>query len=363
MTHKQIFTKYMIEYDKANITSSYPSLTKYEIATVLDKAYLALIAQKLTGNNVRKAPFESDVKSVSDIQGLIVTITKKLDNGKDLNQFTKVKGYPYSDKDLYDDDLYTSEREYISIAGGQLRSMPDNVRSCSLPTDFLYFVSAGIPTDVQSYAGIMNEYSYSFEKGGAIKPMDNKQEDYKDFKLKRYRFTPVKLVNHQIAEKFFATAYNIPWIKNPVCYLEGNQLFVVADPIIGIPNLYYVQDIDGKPAENKLTISYRQPDENGNAVVYKDQQLSNGTLYSIMTNKNTLPIVKYNGEVVEPAEWISITYIKRPNLFVDTLDSDAEFELSDTIAEELISLAISYALENVESPRLNAHLGIRGLEG
>lgn len=47
MTHSDIYTKFMIEYDKANITSSYPSLTKYEIATILDKAYLALIAQNI----------------------------------------------------------------------------------------------------------------------------------------------------------------------------------------------------------------------------------------------------------------------------------------------------------------------------
>ena len=53
MTHSDIYTKYMIEYDKAQITSSYPSLTKYEIATLLDKAYLAIIAQKFTGNNAR----------------------------------------------------------------------------------------------------------------------------------------------------------------------------------------------------------------------------------------------------------------------------------------------------------------------
>jgi len=44
MTHSDIYTKYMIEYDKAEITSSYPSLTKKEIATILDKAYLALIS-------------------------------------------------------------------------------------------------------------------------------------------------------------------------------------------------------------------------------------------------------------------------------------------------------------------------------
>jgi hypothetical protein len=62
----------MIEYDKANVTSSYPSLTEYEVATFLDKAYNALIAQKVTGNNVRRASFESDVKSIADLGPLVV---------------------------------------------------------------------------------------------------------------------------------------------------------------------------------------------------------------------------------------------------------------------------------------------------
>lgn len=73
MTHKDIYTKFLIEYDKANVTSSYPSLTEYEAATILDKAYLALIGQKVTGNNVRRAPFEADIKSVSDLQPLVKT--------------------------------------------------------------------------------------------------------------------------------------------------------------------------------------------------------------------------------------------------------------------------------------------------
>ena len=71
MTHADIFTKFMIEYDKANITSSYPSLTDYEIATVLDKAYLALLAQKITGNNPRQVGFEADVKAIEDMRPLI----------------------------------------------------------------------------------------------------------------------------------------------------------------------------------------------------------------------------------------------------------------------------------------------------
>ena len=73
LTHSDIKKKFLIEYDKANITSSYPSLTDYEIATILDKAYLALIAQKVTGNNPRQAGFETDNKAIADIQPLVIT--------------------------------------------------------------------------------------------------------------------------------------------------------------------------------------------------------------------------------------------------------------------------------------------------
>jgi hypothetical protein len=44
MTQNDIYTRFMIEYDKANVTSSYPSLTPIEIAIILNKAYLALMA-------------------------------------------------------------------------------------------------------------------------------------------------------------------------------------------------------------------------------------------------------------------------------------------------------------------------------
>lgn len=82
MTHKDIYEKFMIEYDKENVTTSYPSLTEYEIATLLDKAYLALIAQKFTGNNTRKVPFEGDEKAVEDLQPLIRTTTSNVLSGK-----------------------------------------------------------------------------------------------------------------------------------------------------------------------------------------------------------------------------------------------------------------------------------------
>lgn len=73
MTHNDVLIKFMIEYDKVPVTSSYPSLTKLEIASLLNKAYLALISQKYTGNNLRQAAFEGDFKSIVDLQELVVT--------------------------------------------------------------------------------------------------------------------------------------------------------------------------------------------------------------------------------------------------------------------------------------------------
>ena len=74
MTYKDVYNKFMIEYDKADISSSYPSLTIYEVATLLDKAMLALIAQKVTGNNPRKQVLDLDMKGVADLRCLTKTL-------------------------------------------------------------------------------------------------------------------------------------------------------------------------------------------------------------------------------------------------------------------------------------------------
>jgi len=75
-THEDIYERFLIEYDKANITSSYPSLTKHEAVAILNKAYIALISQKFTGNNLRKASFEVDIKAIEDLQPLVITTTE-----------------------------------------------------------------------------------------------------------------------------------------------------------------------------------------------------------------------------------------------------------------------------------------------
>ena len=314
MTHKDIYTKFMIEYDKANVTSSYPSLTEYEVATVLDKAYNALIAQKVTGNNVRRSSVESDVKSISDLQPL-------LDHAHPVFQDFDASG------------------EEVAI----------NIATCNLPSNFLYFVQMYLVQKVKAsdstglnvnedavYAGPNTDFENKYPdvdmpqaevtSGHIYTPLDTQIPSKNPADAKKYRRIPVRLVPHQVAEKFFATSYNMPWIKVPVCYIENNKVNVVYDlmnpPYVSVgaaahmvfvkkPNTF-VKDFDSAPfvGNNPVDVSFFDcPDQNAQAI--KD-------LY--------------------------------------------QFECNDTVAEELISLAVSFALENVESSRLNSKLNMRGLE-
>lgn len=245
MTHNDIYTKFMIEYDKANVASSYPSLTEYEIATILDKAYNALIAQKFTGNNPRRSSFESDNKSISDLQPLIKTDVCSTGSLNKVNSF-----------------------------------------SAELPDEFLYYISSYIECNVSGESGPMDELTT--------------------------RIINLKLVDHNTANKFLISQTNLPWVKTPVCYIEDNKITVIYDPMM--------QDLETD---------------------------------------------------------VYITFIKKPNTFVkenltegatffswvgNTVPGAYKFECNDTVAEELISLAVTFALENVESQRLNTKLNMRGLE-
>lgn len=251
MTHKDIYTKFMIEYDKANVASSYPSLTEYEIATILDKAYNALIAQKFTGNNPRRSSFESDNKSISDLQPLIKT------------------------------DVCTGSLDAV------------NSFSANLPNEFLYYISSCIEHTIP-------------EKS---KPMDELA----------VRIINVKLVDHNTANKFLISPTNLPWVKTPVCYIEGNEITVIYDPMM--------QDL-----ETDIYVTFiKKPN------TFVKEKLTEGNTYFTFVEKKD-----ENGDVIVPKEY--------------------KFECNDTVAEELISLAVTFALENVESQRLNTKLNMRGLE-
>lgn len=84
MTYNDIYKNFLIEYDKADVSSSYPSLTNEEIAAILDKAMYALIAQKVTGNNPRKVALDMDSKAMSDIAPLIKYFDTKKSDGESL---------------------------------------------------------------------------------------------------------------------------------------------------------------------------------------------------------------------------------------------------------------------------------------
>lgn len=245
MTHSDIYTKFMIEYDKAQITSSYPALTKYEIATLLDKGYLALIAQKLTGNNQRRVPFEADVKAIEDLRSLIVT------------------------KKFEDNGLGNASNEYIYI----------------VPEDFLYYVGALLEVN----------------KGNSA--IDDRRHDVQN----------VTIISHEDSTNFRATATNLPWMSNPVVVFEQDGAHVFVDTYYGKlqkGNLDFVVTYLKKPAKFAFPYSGRS-------------SLDENTPYDF---------------------------------------GDTKFELSDTMAEELINLTISMALEIVESTRLNTKLNTRILE-
>lgn len=236
MTHADIFTKFMIEYDKANITSSYPSLTDYEIATVLDKAYLALIAQKVTGNNARRVAFEADIKAIEDIRPLIKR------------------------QQLYKEDnyLYTASNEYVY----------------TIPSDMLYFVDG---------------YVKLF---GNIESLDEDQHIGQS----------VVLMPHSVAQKYRATNSNMPWVKEPVLSIEGDKMYLLIDQ------------------------------------------------YSYLKNPGTLDMM--------------LIYIHKPNKFIvnNAVDRTSDFELNDSMAEELINLAVLMSLEIVESTRQESKSKLTVLE-
>ena len=165
MTYNDIYKNFLIEYDKADVSSSYPSLTKEEIAVILDKAMYALIAQKVTGNNPRKVALDMDSKAMSDIAPLIDTWT--------LTQST------------------------------------NNTDSSIENNEFVYVYGDGVTPPVYILGGKITYTDKQKETGKAEGSEDtNKYEE------------TVQLLTSVIADKFKETVHNKPWIKEPIMYVQ-----------------------------------------------------------------------------------------------------------------------------------------------
>lgn len=379
MTHKDIYTKFMIEYDKAGASTSYPSLTEYEVATVLDKAYNALIAQKVTGNNYRRVAVEGDLKSIADLGPL----TK-----------SEWVGLEYEGK------------------------IAPNVTKCTMPEDLLYILSGSM-----TYKSNNTKWPTEVSEQTTYNPADGQLT----------RGVSVKLMNHEIASKFFATSSNIPWVKEPVCFIEDRDIYVVYDPlnppviddqgavaktVTNFDTPYQGSDVNYEVDLNDVYGAIEVGSIVNLATLAHDLETGVSTLKQQITsspNGISVGVVTDDGIVkiftlVLQSPSFRITYIRRPNTFVKSLpkvddlqgvsttgtyityfdhklvsssnsntildgstipfgDGSGEtfaerytFECNSTVAEELISLAVAFALENVESQRLNSKLNMRGLE-
>ena len=248
MTHKDIYTKFMIEYDKANVTSSYPSLTEYEVATLLDKAYLALIAQKVTGNNPRRVPFEADTKNIADIQPLVthkdLLVSKSThDPAANIAQFDLPDDYLYTVQTMLNARLYNKipQSDGVHLEEKKVYA-PEDVGFQSIDSDNIYVNWYETYSNNQSSEFVEKSDVYGDSKEDT-NTSSSEEQSGDMFKIKGnpmdqqfFRYLPVKLVTHEVAEKFFLTPYNLPWIKIPVSYVESNQVKVVYDSI-KIPNV------------------------------------------------------------------------------------------------------------------------------
>ena len=173
----------------------------------------------------------------------------------------------------------------------------------------------------------------------------------------RTRRMNTKLISHQMADKFKASAHNIPWIKDPVCYIEDGYLYIVYDSY-DAPQKDFVE-ITYIKAPNKFA---KDLDKLGDiSELWKNINHSDFTLEDLrLLNPTTLSYFFWSNDT--SLENVNAGLRNAYHALATYLDSIYTFECNDTMAEELISLAVSFALENVESQRLNSKLNMRGLE-
>lgn len=216
MAHNDILTKFLIEYDKANVTSSYPSLTKVEIAVILNKAYLALIAQKVTGNNPRRAPFEADTKAISDIQELIT-----------FEQLSPIGRHPSVDNSMVYD----------------------------IPSDFLYYVSGMVRLNGQlsPVTLISHDVAQKFKQSVSNRPWIKDAVAYIESGAIVALYDNVANVNHGV---FVIEDFHVTYIKEPQKFTERfNGTFelndTMAEELISLAVTFALENVESTRLQSK----------------------------------------------------------------------------------------------------------------
>lgn len=232
MTKQGLHTSFMIELDKHG-NSAYPSFIPTEIDYFLDKAYLALIAKKVTGNNALSQGFEASVKRVSDLSPLI--------------------------------------REHYSFKMNFILDRRVNYVTYDLHPDVLYLIPG-------------TSIIYSADPVGDGSPEGEFQAN-------------VNIIPHTEVPKFKYTVNNRPWIPEPVMVIDYN------------------------------TGTWNNP-EGSSATIYYDTDM---------------PFIRNFG--------FKYKYVKKPKLIKD-LNLNESIEVNDQFALEIVAMAVSYALDNISSSRV-----------
>lgn len=112
------------------------------------------------------------------------------------------------------------------------------------------------------------------------------------------------LVDHNSAELYKQTYNNLPWIEDPVVYLEDNKAYILVDPILMRTQGFEPTNVDGK-----------------------DQY------------------------------YVNVTYIKKPKDF-NYKNPEEELDLPEDVIKQVIDRAVELALENIESQRFQSKVSI-----
>lgn len=112
------------------------------------------------------------------------------------------------------------------------------------------------------------------------------------------------LVDHNSAELYKQTYNNLPWIEDPIVYLEDNKAYVLVDPILMQTPGFEPTNVDGR-----------------------DQY------------------------------YVNVTYIKKPKDF-NYKNPEEELDLPEDVIKQVIDRAVELALENIESQRFQSKVSI-----
>lgn len=213
MTVSEIHKAFKVIMDKnaeAVAFGGCPAFLPEEIDLFLNQAYIEIISNKFTGQNVLQAPFEGSVKRIADLEGLVKT---DYDVEVTLTPNTNV---------LTLDDYKNKDGQYQRML----------------------YVTVVLHGAFQRVIGITEQKSDT-----QIEQTDKTINNIPDG-------ATCILIDHDIARSFLRTYNNDPWIDTPISTLENNTLKIYIDT----HSIAEPYSIDITYVKYPQVINYLEPD-------------------------------------------------------------------------------------------------------